>query len=571
MFSFRKRKISVIPTGRQAFAGMTKREIAGITIGLVLGLLIWPSFSFASWSQNTSFFVDPTYDLGGRTQIEAQLLKTTNQIYFYADKDWYNNFSDKNSLDSKLYNLSTDFEYKIYPFLTNLLGFEDKPGVDNDSRIIIVLEPLKDNYGGYIQSGDEYPKSLFKNSNEGQIIYLNSNLITKADLNFLDYELAHEFTHLITLKQKPEADTWFYELMSEFAGQAIGVDITQITKQRAQNLLYSTEVNLKDWENLDKDYGKVYLFALYLKEQFGNQLFAETLKYPSSNGTISFNGAFKQLGIIHNFDDVYLNWLIANLLNVCEPNNLKYCYQNLSLKNYSVIAYSYYLPMQIKSTLSVTDSIFALTGKWQKITGGSGTIKLKFTIPEDTPISKIPYIIEDNQGKKTLGFLDFTATNIQEIYVNDMGSKNTAVYFIPYLGSQAQENKLYYYSFEVQNLGNDSKVEEQALESLLQKIAELKRQIASLQLQLAMMKINQNNQYCSVFSGDLYYGMNSSEVKCLQQFLSNLGPNIYPERLITGYFGPLTQVAVKRYQALQGIITTGYFGPLTRAKVNQGL
>jgi len=229
------------------------------------------------------------------------------------------------------------------------------------------------------------------------------------------------------------------------------------------------------------------------------------------------------------------------------------------------------LPTQAKSTLSVTDSISAWTGKWQKITGGSGSVKLKFTIPEDTPISKIPYIIENNQGKKTLGFLDFTGTNIQEIYVNDMGSENVAVYFIPFIGSQAQKGKLYYYSFEAQNLGNSSKIEEQVVQNLLQRIAELKRKIASLQLQLAMMKTNQSNSYCAVFSGDLYYGMTSPEVKCLQQFLTNLGPNIYPEALVTGYFGPLTQAAVKRYQALQGIITTGYFGPLTRSAVNSKL
>jgi len=219
-----------------------------LTIGLIVGLFVLPSFSLASWQQTASFLVDPNYDLLGRTQIEAQLLKTTNKIYFYADKDWYQNFNQKSELDIKLYNLANDFEYKIYPFLTNLLGSEDNPGVDNDSRIVIVLEPLKDDYGGYIQSGDSYLKTIYKTSNEGQIIYLNANLILKADSNFLDYELAHEFTHLITLKQKPGADTWFYELMSEFAGQAIGVDTSQITKQRAQNLLYSTEVNVKDWK-----------------------------------------------------------------------------------------------------------------------------------------------------------------------------------------------------------------------------------------------------------------------------------------------------------------------------------
>jgi len=563
MLSFRKRKIP-------AFTGMT--------IGLILGLLIIPAFSLAAWPQTTSFFVDPNYDSSGRTQFDAQLIKTTNNFYFYADKNWYQNFNQKSELNTKLYNLSSDFEYKIYPFLTNLLGFEDKPGVDNDSRIVIVLEPLKDNYGGYIQSGDNYLKTIYKTSNEGQIIYLNADLILKADSNFLDYELAHEFTHLITLKQKPEAETWFYELMSEFAGQAIGVDTTQITKQRAQNLLYSTEINLKDWKNSDKDYSKVYLFALYLKEQFNNQLFSEALKYPSKDGLVSFDEVLKKRGTnfdevypvessLREFDRVYLNWLIANVVNDCSVG-IKYCYQNSNLKNFRVLAYSYYLPMQAKSLLSVTDSLYSLIGKWQKLNGGLGTVKLKFSIPEQTPITKIPYIIEDNQGKKTLEFFDFSSSNIQEIYVNDMGGKNTAIYFIPFLGSLTQDNKLYYYSFEAQSLENNPQTEQQIILKLTQQIVELKRQLAQLELQLAMTKTDQGNSSCSIFSQDLYYGMKASEVKCLQQFLANLGNNIYPEKLITGYYGPLTQAAVQRYQALKGIITTGYFGPLTRAAVN---
>lgn len=557
MFSFRKRKIP-------AFAGMT--------IGLVLGLLIIPAFCLASWPQTASFFVESNYDLSDRTQIDTQLLKTTNKIYFYADKNWYQNIAEKNRLDSILYNLANDFEYKTYPTLVNLLGSEDNPGVDNDPRIIIVLEPLKDDFGGYIQSGDSYSKSVYKNSNEGQIIYLNANLIIQSPLDFLDYELAHEFTHLITLKQKPEAETWFYELMSEFAGQTIGVDTTQVTKQRAQNLLYSTEVNLKDWKNLDKDYGKVYLLALYLKEQFNNQLFAEALKYPSKDGIVSFNQALKKINPFLSFDEVYLNWLITNLYNTCEPNNLKYCYQNPALKTYSVVAYSYYLPMQVKSLLSVTDSLKAFTGKWQKLNGGLGTVKLKFTIPEQTPIAKIPYLVEDNQGKKTLGFVDFSTTNIKEVYVNDLGTKNTAIYFIPYLGSLAQENKLYYYSFEVQSLESNPQTEQQIIEKLQQQVEELKRQLAQLQLQIAFQTTNQTNQSCSLaFGQDLYYGLTSSEVKCLQQFLANLGESIYPEKLITGFYGPLTQAAVQRYQALKGIITTGYFGPLTRATANQGI
>jgi len=38
----------------------------------------------------------------------------------------------------------------------------------------------------------------------------------------------------------------------------------------------------------------------------------------------------------------------------------------------------------------------------------------------------------------------------------------------------------------------------------------------------------------------------------------------------TGFYGPMTQAAVKLYQAAHGISTTGYVGPLTRGALNQG-
>lgn len=84
----------------------------------------------------------------------------------------------------------------------------------------------------------------------------------------------------------------------------------------------------------------------------------------------------------------------------------------------------------------------------------------------------------------------------------------------------------------------------------------------------------------AVFNTPLYKGLRHSDVEELQKFLKNPpvgGPEIYPEGLVTGYFGPLTEAAVQRFQAKYGIVnsgtpeTTGYgrVGPLTRAKLNE--
>jgi len=62
------------------------------------------------------------------------------------------------------------------------------------------------------------------------------------------------------------------------------------------------------------------------------------------------------------------------------------------------------------------------------------------------------------------------------------------------------------------------------------------------------------------------------EVTKLQQFLAK-DPSIYPEGRITGYFGPATEKAVRRWQARNGVVSSGspdstgygYVGPKTRS------
>ena len=93
MFSFKEKKIfaEVYPRER-AGTGMTQKRRSGIILGLILVILIIPNFSFAA-SLERSFNIQVDYDYFSRNKIEAQLIKTTNQIYFYADKNWYQNFN----------------------------------------------------------------------------------------------------------------------------------------------------------------------------------------------------------------------------------------------------------------------------------------------------------------------------------------------------------------------------------------------------------------------------------------------------------------------------------------------
>ncbi|OGN16631.1 MAG: hypothetical protein A3C81_01450 [Candidatus Yanofskybacteria bacterium RIFCSPHIGHO2_02_FULL_46_19] len=85
-------------------------------------------------------------------------------------------------------------------------------------------------------------------------------------------------------------------------------------------------------------------------------------------------------------------------------------------------------------------------------------------------------------------------------------------------------------------------------------------------------------QTISQLFGPFSVGMTSPQVTLLQQLLAK-DPSIYPEGLITGFYGPLTVRAIQRFQAKHGIVitgtpeTTGYglAGPRTRERITEVL
>lgn len=66
----------------------------------------------------------------------------------------------------------------------------------------------------------------------------------------------------------------------------------------------------------------------------------------------------------------------------------------------------------------------------------------------------------------------------------------------------------------------------------------------------------------------LRVGSRGDEVTSLQEYLAQF-PDIYPEALITGYFGPLTEKAVRKFQRKHGIEQVGEVGPKTRSIFNK--
>jgi len=108
--------------------------------------------------------------------------------------------------------------------------------------------------------------------------------------------------------------------------------------------------------------------------------------------------------------------------------------------------------------------------------------------------------------------------------------------------------------------------QQQTASDLLTQISLLRERLANLQSQQVAVK--QDLQAAVQISRTLTVGMSGDDVTELQKLLAS-DSAIYPEALVTGYYGPLTVSAVKRFQGRFGIDQVGVVGPVTRVTVNQ--
>lgn len=110
---------------------------------------------------------------------------------------------------------------------------------------------------------------------------------------------------------------------------------------------------------------------------------------------------------------------------------------------------------------------------------------------------------------------------------------------------------------------------QQLIQSLQQQIATLQSQMQTLQqAQSAVKETSKEVSSTLKLIGQLRLGMTGDDVKLLQEMLAT-DPDIYPEGLITGIYGKLTERAVKRFQERNCLSQVGNVGPQTLSKINE--
>jgi len=265
----------------------------------------------SSWVTNDYYLVESTCRAVGE-----------NCYVFVADDNWEASLEmgsvNQEAVDAIINgfdNTTPNFPTRgIYDVDTSTFG--DPPDVDGDPKIIILILDIQDGYdgsvyvAGYFSSANEVSHA---NSNNAEMFYMDckpANLLTANGRNDVLNTTAHEFQHMIHYRWDPNETTFPNEGLSEIASYVNGYGFRNDDGYRSNTNRY-----LFNWDNDDAlpDYTRAALWTLYLLEQHPNG-FLKMLVQEPKNGGDGINQALTTYGAIRTWQEIFVDWLIANYL-----------------------------------------------------------------------------------------------------------------------------------------------------------------------------------------------------------------------------------------------------------------
>ncbi len=276
----------------------------------------------------------PDYELGTRRLFHASNVDTEEQFDLYATLEYktehvYMWVEEGKQLDQKALEAAADlFEEETYVTNRAFFGSECTPGVDNDPHLSILhATNLGDSVAGYYSSADQFVSAVREDSNEMEMFYINIDNV-RPNSNFYNGVLAHEFQHMIHWHNDRNEETWLNEGFSELATYLNGFDIG------GSDWLFANapDTQLNSWPSgpgvAGPNYGAAYLFTSYFLDRFGADATRALVAHPE-NGLSSVEVVLQEQGTGLSYEDLFANWVVANLRDDPSIYDGRYGYANI--------------------------------------------------------------------------------------------------------------------------------------------------------------------------------------------------------------------------------------------------
>lgn len=442
-----------------------KKRILTKLIVIVFALFVFPLVAGANFvGERATFFVDSSHSKTNQANVNATLRNSSELLNIYIEDNWWSSRTEEQQriIGNALNVLSQEFNSRMFSQLTYSYGSVWASGVSTTGKKInILFHELKNDIKGYVRNIDMYEKAVAPYSNQREIVYLNT-----GDINdeLLKSYLAHEFSHLIQINQKdkklgtPE-EIWLNELRAEYAPTLMGYNKEgnedNYLKKRVSIFLSNPTRSLTQWYNDIYDYGVISMFGHYLVDHYGVEILTESLKNSNKVGIESIEEILKKRGYADSFEDIFINWTIANYVNNCSANN-KYCYKNENLTGLQIIPFNNFVPFAGESTLVIGQSLSNWSSHWQRFSGANKDLKLVFDGKYQEQI-KVHYILRYYNGKQEIKELVLDKNKTKEIVFPKMGTDIASLIVVVSAYDKSasyNENKNFYYSISVSTVNS---------------------------------------------------------------------------------------------------------------------
>lgn len=207
------------------------------------------------------------------TQVSIRLYHASEHVLYWADPALRLTQNDMIPVAERL-------ENDYYEPLVELLGVEPIPGIDGEPRFHIVhLANSTTDELGYFDSSDQFPREIFRNSNEHDAIYLNMAELNLGGRSYYG-TLVHEIEHLLHWQSDPNETTWLDEGLAELTEVYFDLDTFS-----AIDYLEQPEIQLNSWSNepeaIYAHYAGSGLLLVYFWEQLGDAAVRELFLHPA--------------------------------------------------------------------------------------------------------------------------------------------------------------------------------------------------------------------------------------------------------------------------------------------------
>jgi immune inhibitor A len=283
----------------------------------------------------------PDYEVGTRRVFHVSNVDTDEQfdvtaILEYKTEHVYMWVEEGRRFSQRDLEAAADlFEESTYTTNRAFFGSEWSPGVDNDPHLSILhAGGLGNSIAGYYSSADEFVSQVREDSNEFEMFYINIENVNIND-SFYNGVLAHEFQHMIHWHNDRNEETWLNEGFSELAMYLNDFDVGGSDWIFAM----TPDTQLNSWPEgpgtAGANYGAGYLFTSYFLDRFGPEATQALVAHPE-NSFASVDAVMDELGAGPSFEDLFGDWIVANLLDDPSLDDGRYGYSRIDTPSFGV-------------------------------------------------------------------------------------------------------------------------------------------------------------------------------------------------------------------------------------------